>query len=99
MTAERGTPLRQRTVEDRRIRGRCDKAQKSRIRAIKRFAAFQAITRHAIPKDLPVSAHNGHTGDPIDLQHAHRGAAITFRHDLRARGMQREMQPEPDRGS
>ena len=40
MTEERVTPLRQRMMEDMRIRGMGDKAQKAHIRAIKDFAAF-----------------------------------------------------------
>jgi site-specific recombinase XerD len=40
MKEERTTPLRQRMIEDMRIRGMGDKAQKSHIRAIKDFAAF-----------------------------------------------------------
>jgi hypothetical protein len=40
MTEERVTPLRQRMIEDMRIRGMDDKAQKSHIRAIKDFAAY-----------------------------------------------------------
>ena len=40
MTEERTTPLRQRMVEDMRIRGMGEKAQKSHIRAIKDFARF-----------------------------------------------------------
>mgnify|MGYP006212668421 CR=1 FL=1 len=40
MTEERVSPLRQRMVEDMRIRGMGDKAQKAHIRAIKDFAAF-----------------------------------------------------------
>ncbi len=40
MTEERVSPLRQRMIEDMRIRGMGDKAQKSHIRAIKDFAAF-----------------------------------------------------------
>ncbi len=40
MTEERVTPLRQRMIEDMRIRGMGDKHQKSHIRAIKDFAAF-----------------------------------------------------------
>ena len=40
MTEERTTPLRQRMIEDMRIRGMGDKAQKAHIRAIKDFAAF-----------------------------------------------------------
>ena len=40
MTEERTSPLRQRMIEDMRIRGMGDKAQKAHIRAIKDFAAF-----------------------------------------------------------
>lgn len=42
MTEERVSPLRQRMIEDMRIRGMGDKAQSSHIRAIKDFAAFLA---------------------------------------------------------
>ena len=38
MDEERISPLRQRMIEDMRIRGMGDKAQKSHIRAIKDFA-------------------------------------------------------------
>ena len=40
MTQEKITPLRERMMEDMRIRGMGDKAQKSHIRAIKGFAKF-----------------------------------------------------------
>jgi site-specific recombinase XerD len=40
MTQEKMSPLRERMMEDMRIRGMGDKAQKSHIRAIKDFAAF-----------------------------------------------------------
>ena len=40
MTEERTTPLRERMIEDMRIRGMGDKAQKAHIRAIKDFAGF-----------------------------------------------------------
>jgi integrase/recombinase XerD len=40
MTNEKMTPLRERMMEDMRIRGMGDKAQKSHIRAIKNFATF-----------------------------------------------------------
>ena len=47
MTEERTTPLRERMIEDMRIRGMGDKAQKAHIRAIKDFAAFlRAIPGH-----------------------------------------------------
>ena len=40
MTDEKMSPLRARMMEDMRIRGMGDKAQKSHIRAIKDFANF-----------------------------------------------------------
>lgn len=40
MTEERTTPLRQRMIEDMRIRGMGEKAQRAHIRAVKDFAAF-----------------------------------------------------------
>ena len=40
MTEDKITPLRERMLEDMRIRGMGDKAQKSHIRAIKDFAKF-----------------------------------------------------------
>ncbi|CUH99178.1 tyrosine-type recombinase/integrase [Leisingera aquaemixtae] len=40
MTGERSTPLRERMIEDMRIRGMGDKAQKAHIRAVKDFAIF-----------------------------------------------------------
>ena len=43
MTEEKVSPLRDRKIEDARIRGMGDKAQKTRIRAIKDFAAFPVI--------------------------------------------------------
>ncbi len=53
MTEERTTPLRQRMIEDMRIRGMCEKAQKARIRAIKDFAAFlRRSPDTAKPEDL-----------------------------------------------
>lgn len=53
MTEERTTPLRERMIEDMRIRGMGDKAQKSHIRAIKDFAKFlQNSPDTATPKEL-----------------------------------------------
>lgn len=53
MTEERTTPLRQRMIEDVRIRGMGDKAQKAHIRAIKDFAAFLGRSPDtATPEDL-----------------------------------------------
>ena len=40
MTQEKMSPLRQRMIEDMRIRGMGDKHQKSHIRAIKDFSTF-----------------------------------------------------------
>ena len=40
MTEERTTPLRERMIEDMRIRGMGEKAQQAHIRAIKDFAVF-----------------------------------------------------------
>ncbi|MEH6727386.1 MAG: site-specific integrase [Hyphomicrobiales bacterium] len=53
MTEERTTPLRERMIEDMRIRGMGDKAQKAHIRAIKDFAAFlRRSPDTASPEDL-----------------------------------------------
>ena len=53
MTEERTTPLRERMIEDMRIRGMGDKAQKAHIRAIKDFAAFlRRSPDTATPEDL-----------------------------------------------
>ena len=53
MTEERVTPLRQRMIDDMRIRGMGEKAQKSHIRAIKDFAAFLGRPPDtATPEDL-----------------------------------------------
>lgn len=40
MTDQRTTPLRERMIEDMRIRGMGEKAQAAHIRAIKNFAAY-----------------------------------------------------------
>ncbi len=45
MTQEKMSPLRQRMIEDMRIRGMGDKHQKSHIRAIKDFAAFLGLSK------------------------------------------------------
>ena len=53
MTEERATPLRQRMIEDMRIRGMGDKAQKPHIRAIRDFAKFLGRSPDtATPEDL-----------------------------------------------
>ena len=53
MTEERTTPLRERMIEDMRIRGMGDKAQQAHIRAIKDFAGFlKRSPDTATPDDL-----------------------------------------------
>ena len=53
MTEERTTPLRERMIEDMRIRGMGEKAQQAHIRAIKDFAAFlKRSPDTATPEDL-----------------------------------------------
>ncbi|WP_291735331.1 site-specific integrase [Leisingera sp. F5] len=53
MTGERSTPLRERMIEDMRIRGMGDKAQKAHIREIKDFAIFLGHPPDtATPKEL-----------------------------------------------
>ena len=53
MTEERVSPLRQRMIEDMRIRGMREKAQKAHIRAIKDFTAFLGRSPDtATPEDL-----------------------------------------------
>ena len=82
MTEERVTPLRQRMIEDMRIRGMGDKAQKSHIRAIKDFAAFLGRSprygdaRGPARLSAPYDRHGDH---PIDLQHAYCGAPVLLR--------------------
>ena len=53
MTQEKITPLRERMMEDMRIHGMGDKAQKAHIRAIKHFAGFLGRSPDtATPDDL-----------------------------------------------
>jgi integrase/recombinase XerD len=53
MTQEKMSPLRQRMIEDMRIRGMGDKHQKSHIRAIKDFTTFLGRSPEtATPEDL-----------------------------------------------
>lgn len=53
MTQEKMTPLRERMIEDMRIHGMGDKAQKAHIRAIKHFAGFLGRSPNtATPDDL-----------------------------------------------
>ena len=64
MTEDKITPLRERMVEDMRIRGMGDKAQKSHIRAIKDFAKFlKRSPDTATPDDLrSYQLHMSNTG-------------------------------------
>ncbi len=60
MTSEKISPLRQRMMEDMRIRGMGEKAQKGHIRAIKDFAAFLGRSPDAAtPEDLRAYAPQG----------------------------------------
>jgi len=53
MTEERATPLRQRMIEDMRIRGLSEKTQQAHIRNVKHFAAFLGRSPEtATPDDL-----------------------------------------------
>ena len=53
MTEEKMTPLRERMIEDMRIHGMGDKAQKAHIRAIRDFAGFLGRSPDtAAPDDL-----------------------------------------------
>jgi site-specific recombinase XerD len=53
MSEERTTPLRERMIEDMRIRGMGEKAQQSHIRAVKDFAGFLGrLPDTATPEDL-----------------------------------------------
>lgn len=89
MKEERATPLRPRMIEDMRIRGMGDKAQKSHIRAIKDSAAFLGRSPDtATSEDLRAyQLHMADTGGlAVDVQRADRGAAFLLWHDLWAGG-------------
>jgi len=64
MTQEKTTPLRERMIEDMRIHGMGDKAQKAHIRAIKDFAGFlKRSPDTATPDDLRAyQLHMANTG-------------------------------------
>ena len=88
MTQEKVSPLRERMMEDMRIRGMGDKSQKAHIRALKDFTAFLGRSPDtATPDDL--RAYQLHMTDTerhaIDFQCPDRGAEVLFRDDLRAR--------------
>lgn len=60
MTSEKISPLRRRMMEDMRIRGMGEKAQKGHIRAIKDFAAFLGRAPDAAtPEDLRADPDRG----------------------------------------
>ena len=87
MTQEKVTPLRERMIEDMRIRGMGDKSQKAHIRALKDFAAFLGRSPDtATPDDLRAyQLHMTDTGvTPPDVQRSDYCASVLFRHDLRA---------------
>ena len=87
MTEEKMSPLRARMMEDMRIRGMGDKAQKSHIRAIKDFTKFLGRSPDTASSD-DLRAYQLRMTDtgvtPLDFQHADRGAEVLFRHHLRA---------------
>ena len=62
MTEERVTPLRQRMIEDMRIRGMGYKAQKSQIRAIENFMAFPGQSLDTAKREDP-RAYQFHMAD------------------------------------
>ena len=78
MEQENMSPLRAWMMEDMRIRGIGDKAQKSHIRAIKDFAKFLGRLPDTATSD-DLRAYQLHLtdtgGDTLDLQHANCGAA------------------------
>jgi len=53
MKEEKTTPLRQRMIEDMKIRGLCEKTQQGHIRCVKHFASFLGRSPDtATPDDL-----------------------------------------------
>ena len=56
MTEERTTPLRERMIEDMRIHGMGDKAQKAHIRAVKDFALFLRRSPDTATPDVSLRA-------------------------------------------
>ncbi len=58
MTEQSISPLRQRMIEDMRIRGMGEKAQKGHIRAIKDFAAFLGRSPEIDFRFAPESRHS-----------------------------------------
>lgn len=73
MTEGRTAPLRERMIEDMRIRGMGDKAQKAYIRAVKDFAGFlKRSPDTATPDDLRYQLHMADTG--VTLRRMTRGS-------------------------
>ncbi|YCI06654.1 phage integrase N-terminal SAM-like domain-containing protein (plasmid) [Ensifer sp. D2-11] len=86
MTEEKTTALRERMIEDMRIRGMGDKAQKGHIRAIKDFAAFlRRSPDTATPEELRAyqlhMTNAGLTGEL--LWHSRQNALRVFLHRWR----------------
>jgi Phage integrase, N-terminal SAM-like domain. len=100
MKEEETTPLRQRMIEDMRMRGVAEKTQAAHVRAVKDFAAFlRRSPDTATPEDL--RAYQRHMTNAgmgattfkvriVSLRVVRTCAAPrfppTFRHDLRAGG-------------
>lgn len=72
MTEERISPLRARMIEDMRIRGMGEKAQKSCIRAIKDVARFVG---HSARRVFPRRLHPA-SGDRLAEQEGHLWPAV-----------------------
>ena len=86
MTQEKMTPLRERMIEDMRIHGMGDKAQKAHIRAVKDFAGFLGRSPDtATPDDL--RAYQLHMTDtevtPPTFNARIMALTFSIRHDLR----------------
>ena len=87
MTDQRTTPLRERMIEDMRIRGMGEKARSAHIRAIKNFAAYLGHSPNtATPEELRAYQlqMTDAGGIRCDFQRADFVAAVLLRHHLRA---------------
>ncbi len=100
MTEERTTPLRERMIEDMRIRGLGEKAQKAHIRAIKDFARFlKRSPDTATPDDLRAyQLHMSETGVGLPTFNARVMAlrfllVVTCGHEDFTRHLQYRRQP------
>ena len=56
MKEEKTTPLRQRMIEDMRIRGLCAKTQQAHIRNVKHRGLSRALAGTATPDDLALNS-------------------------------------------